>query len=165
MLQKNRRSPEFVMHELEADDAGEPLSEKQLWEALTRTFQSPRYQPPMLPAVATELMRLSFRSDVELAPVVRLLENDALLAARVMKLCGSPLYAAVEPLSIGAAVVRLGPAELRDVVLEASMSSRVFKITGYSEAVDRVRLHSVAVAHVARALTRFTAFEADDAFV
>jgi HD-like signal output (HDOD) protein len=166
MLHHELRSEEFVVHELHADDDGEPLSDQQLWDALTRTFQSPRYQPPMLPQVATDLLALSTRSDVEIDTLVHLLEKDSLLAARVLKLCNSPLYGAASPIrSLKAAVVRMGLAELRDVVMEASLSFRVFKTTGYSEAVDRVRLHSTAVAHLARAITRFTSFEAEYAFL
>ncbi|MBK7864623.1 MAG: HDOD domain-containing protein [Archangiaceae bacterium] len=166
MLHQNRLSEEFVVHELHADDDGEPLTEQQLWEALTRTFQSPRYQPPMLPEVATDLLAMAGRADVEVAQLVKLLEKDALLAGRVLKLCNSPLYGNAEPVrSLKAAVVRMGLAELRDVVMEASLSFRVFKTTGYSEAVDRVRLHSTAVAHLARTITRFTSFEAEYAFL
>jgi len=166
MLHLNRLSEELIVHELEADDGGEPLSEEQLWDALTRTFQSPRYRPPMLPVVAAELMQLSARADADVAEIVRLLEKDTLLAGRVLKLCNSPLYGAVEPIrSLKTAVVRLGLAELRDVVMEAAVGSRVFKTSGYSEAVDRVRVHSTAVAHLSRAIARFTAFEAEYAFL
>lgn len=166
MLHQDLRAEEFVVHELHADDDGEPLSDQQLWDALTRTFQSPRYQPPMLPQVATDLLALSSRADVEIEQLVHLLETDSLLAGRVLKLCNSPLYGAASPIrTLKAAVVRMGLAELRDVVMEASLSFRVFKTTGYSEAVDRVRVHSTAVAHLARAITRFTSFEAEYAFL
>src|SRR4051794_3562781 len=166
MLHQNQLTEEFVVHELHADDDGEPLTDQQLWDALTRTFQSSRYQPPMLPAVATDLMALSTHADLDMDQLVRLVEKDALLAARVLKLCNSPLYGAIEPVrSLKAAVVRMGLAELRDVVMEASLSFRVFKTTGYSEAVDRVRLHSTAVAHLARAITRFTSIESEYAFL
>ena len=135
-----------MVHELGGGD-GEPLTDAELWDALTHTFQSPRYRPPLLPVVATELLTLSPRADVDLDGIVRLLERDTLLSNRVLKLCSSPLYGAVEPEpSLKTAAVRLGLAGLRDVVIEAALSWRVFKQTGYSEAVDRVRVHSIAVA-------------------
>lgn len=166
MLHQNRLSEEFIVHELEADDDGQPLSEEQLWEALTRTFQSPRYQPPMLPVVATELLQVSARAQADVGEIVKLLEKDTLLAGRVLKLCNSPLYGAVEPVrSLKTAVVRLGLAELRDVVMEAAVGYRVFKTSGYTEAVDRVRVHSTVVAHLSRAISRFTSFEAEYAFL
>jgi HD-like signal output (HDOD) protein len=166
MLHQNQLSEQFVVHELRADDDGEPLTDQQLWDALTRTFQSSRYQPPMLPPAATELLALPSRADVEVEHLVRLIERDALLAGRVLELCNSPLYAGLGPSrSLGDAVVRLSLAELRDVVLEASLAFRVFKTTGYSEAVDRVRVHSTAVAHLARVIARFTTFETELPFL
>ncbi len=166
MLHRNQLTQEFVVHELDAEEGSEPLTEQALWDALTRTFQSPRYQPPMLPVVATELMQVSARADADVGQIVHLLEQDTMLAGRVLKLCNSPLYGAVEPIrSLKTAVVRMGLAELRDVVMEAAISFRVFKTTGYSEAVDRVRVHSMAVAHLSRAIARFTSFEAEYAFL
>ena len=47
MLHYEPRAKGFVVHELHADVRGEPLTDQQLWDALTRTFQSSRYQPPM----------------------------------------------------------------------------------------------------------------------
>lgn len=166
MLHQESRAADFVIHELCADAQGEPLTDQELWDALTRTFQSLRYQPPMLPEVASELLSICERGDVELPQVLRLVEKDTLLAARVLRLCNSPLYGAVEPsATLAEAAVRVGLRQLRDAVVEASLHLRVFKTNGYSEAVDRVRVHSVAVAHLARAITRFTAVDPEYAFL
>jgi HD-like signal output (HDOD) protein len=166
MLHQNRLGDEFIVHELHADEAGEPLTDQQLWDALTRTFQRPGYQPPMLPALATDLIALPCHADVEINALLRSLEKDAALAGRVLELCGSPLHGAREPLrSLEAVVAGIGVAGLRDVVMEAALSLRVFKTTGYSEAVDRVRVHSSAVAHFARAISRFTCCDTQYAFL
>lgn len=166
MLHQEQVDPGFVVHEIGEDDDENTLSDAELWDALTRTFQSPTYQAPMLPQAATELLSLSSRADVEVDAVVKLLERDTLLAGRVLTLCNSPVYASSAPVrSLKPAVVRLGLKQLRNVVLEASLSYRVFKTTGYSQAVDRVRVHSTATAHVARAITRFTSFDPEYAFL
>ena len=166
MLHPSPTPTSFVVHELHAGGAFEPMSDQQLWDALTRTFQSPGYQPPMLPPVATELLQLSGRETVHYARLTALLEKDAVLARRVLELCRSPYYCADGPIrSLEAAVVRLSLPKLRDVVMEAALGACVFKTHGYSEAVDRVRVHATAVAHLARAITRFTSFEADSAFL
>ena len=166
MLHHEPRADDFVIHELHADAQGEPLTDQQLWDALTRTFQSLRYQPPMLPQVASELLSACDGGDVELTHVLRLLEKDTLVASRVLDLCNSPLYGAVEPSpTLADAATRVGLRQLRDAVIEASLQLRVFKTNGYSEAVDRVRVHSIAVAHLARAITRFTAVDSEYAFL
>lgn len=166
MLHQDWRAEETVIHELHADAVGDPLTDQQLWDALTGTLQSARYQPPMLPQAATEMLAIAQLPDVEIGRALRLIESDALLSARVLRLLNSPLYGAVEPsATLHDAAVRAGLPLLRDAVMEAALALRVFKVTGYSEAVDRVRIHSTAVAHLARAITRFTPGESEYAFL
>lgn len=165
MLHFERRADAFVVHELHADAAGEPLTDQQLWDALTGTFQSQRYQPPMLPPAAREVLAWSSCDGINAEHLVRLLEKDPGLAKSVLSLCNSPLYGASGPSpSLSDAGGRAGVALLRDAVVEAA-HARVFRNGGYSEAVDRVRLHSRAVAHLSRAIARFVSFEADHAFL
>jgi HD-like signal output (HDOD) protein len=162
LVHENTNPAELVVHELHADVRSEPLSDQQLWDALIATFQGPRYQPPVLPRAAAEVME----GDADAASIARLLEEDERLAHRVLKLCNSPLYSAETGVtSLTRALSGLSPAELRDVVMEAAIGGRVFKSTGYSEAVDRVRLHSVAVAHLSRELARLAGIEAEHAFL
>ncbi|MBI5546659.1 MAG: HDOD domain-containing protein, partial [Deltaproteobacteria bacterium] len=58
---------------------------RQMWAR----FESPGYKPPMLPAVATEILSLAGRTNVEIGDLVELLERDAVLAARVLKVVQS----------------------------------------------------------------------------
>ena len=52
---------------------------------LIETFDNPDYRPPPLPGVALELMTLSNRDDATIDRVVRLLEQDEMLAGGVMR--------------------------------------------------------------------------------
>jgi HD-like signal output (HDOD) protein len=166
MLHEDRVPDDFVVHELRAGGGGEPVSDQQLWETLTRTFQSPGFQPPMLPQVAADLLALPCPADADPFALARLLERDPRLARRVLELCCAPPYGdGVPASSLESAAVRLGSRRLRDVVMEAALSGGVFKTGGYSEAVDRVRVHSTAVAHVARTIARFVMLEEDCAFL
>lgn len=166
MLHHNLPAEHFVVHELHAEHAGVPLTDQQLWDALTRTFQSPRYQPPTLPAAASELLSVSSEREVELDRLIDLLERDVTLASRVVDLCNSPLYGATEVVySLEAALISRSLPQLRDVVMEAALGVRIFKTAGYSEAVDRVRLHSTAVAHLARTIARFTSLDTEHVFL
>ncbi len=94
------------------------------------------------------------------------MEKDPLLAARILRLVRSPVYAGQSPIrSIKQALVRLGLKVMRDVVLEAAFAARVIKVQGYSQALERLRRHSVATAHLSRLISRFTPLEADYAFL
>jgi HD-like signal output (HDOD) protein len=133
---------------------------------LQATFSSPSYQPPMLPEVALEVMQLSQRPDVRFEQVVALLQKDAVLAGRVLSIAQSSAYAARSPIqTLHQASVRLGLKAMRDVVLEAAIHLKVFRVPGFEPAMERLARHSAAVAHVMRAICRRTSVEAEYAFL
>jgi len=149
-----------------AADAVGGLDRHDVVAHLQRTFASPGYQPPMLPEVALEVMQLSQRPDVRFEEVVALLQKDAVLAARVLSIAQSSAYAARSPVqTLQQASVRLGLKTMRDVVLEAAMHMRVFRVPGYEPAMERLARHSAAVAQVMRAVCRRTSVEAEYAFL
>jgi putative nucleotidyltransferase with HDIG domain len=133
---------------------------------LSRLFSSPNYQPPALPAVALKVMELSHRPKVEFDEVVKVLEQDPMLVAKVMKRIQSALYASSTPIrTLKHAVVRLGIGGLRDLVLEVAMNLRVFKAQAFAQPMNVLRRHSLITAHVARAVCRYTSVEAEYAFL
>jgi len=133
---------------------------------IQKTFSAPGYRPPMLPAVALEVLELSQKTDVDFDRVVRLLERDAVLAARVLSISQSAAYASrTAILSLRTAVVRLGLKTLRDVVLEAALHLKVFRVPGFEPAMERLARHSTASAHVIRAVCRRTRVETEYAFL
>jgi HD-like signal output (HDOD) protein len=133
---------------------------------LLRLFASPSYQPPKLPQVALEIMELSQRPEVSFDEVSAVLEKDPLLAAKVLSIAQSAVYAPRSPiLSLRQATIRLGLKTLRDLVLEAAVSMRVFRAPGYGEAMERLSRHSTATAYLLRALCRRTGIDAEYAFL
>jgi putative nucleotidyltransferase with HDIG domain len=122
------------------------------------TFTSPDYRPPVLPDVAMELLELSRNPDVKVDGVVALLEKDPVIAGRVLKLVQSAAYAGLTNIrSLRQAVIRLGLATLRDVVMEVALGVRLFVAPGYRESMEQLRLHSTATAHITRILCRHAA--------
>lgn len=149
-----------------AADAVGGLDRHDVVAHLQRTFTSPSYQPPMLPEVALEVMKLSQRPDVRFEEVVALLQKDAVLAARVLSIAQSSAYAARSPIqTLHQASVRLGLKTMRDVVLEAAIHMKVFRVPGYEGAMERLARHSAATAHVMRSVCRRTNVEAEYAFL
>jgi HD-like signal output (HDOD) protein len=132
---------------------------------LLRLFASPSYQPPVLPAVALEILQLARRPDATFDELVSVLEHDSLLAAKVLSIAQSALYAPRSPiLSLKHATVRLGMKTIRDLVLEAALHLRVFRVPGYDAAMERLAWHSTVTAYIMRALCRKTAIETEYAF-
>jgi HD-like signal output (HDOD) protein len=133
---------------------------------LLRLFASPTYRPPLLPRVALELMQVSQKASVGFDDVVGLLEQDPVLAAKVLSIAQSALYAPRSPiLSLRQALVRLGLDTLRDLVVEAALTLRVFRVPGYGELMERLGRHSTVTAHLMRVVCVRTAIEAEYAFL
>jgi HD-like signal output (HDOD) protein len=76
---------------------------------------------PTIPAVHSRLMSALQRDDADVGPIARLIEMDAPLAARIVRLASSPVFSPRPIRSLRDAVVRLGIAELRNVVFTCAV--------------------------------------------
>jgi HD-like signal output (HDOD) protein len=142
------------------------ISEEELVANLKSVFESATYKPPTLPTVALEVHELSHKPDVEVGQIVKTLEKDPVLAAQVLKLSKAALYGASAAVtSLKQAVVRLGLNTLRNAVLEAAMGMRVFRAEGYSDRLEELRRHSVACAHLSKAICRASGLDEDRGFL
>jgi HD-like signal output (HDOD) protein len=128
-----------------------------LTERIGNLFASPSYQPPVLPSVAVELLDVARYPDIDLKRIARLIERDPMLAGHVMRRVQSPFYAGRVPITnLNQAIFRLGLNSIRDIVLEAALNMRVFTTPNYATAMERVRRHSVATAHIGKILAELT---------
>lgn len=151
-----------------AIDVPEPtlVEARTLKERLLTTFRSPNYRPPVLPAVATELLALSRRADVGFQDVTKTLERDPMLAAAVLRLAQSPAYATrIAPSSLLDAVQRLGLLTVRDMVFQVVVGMRVFRAPGYDTLMEKLRRHSILTAHATRLICTRTALASEQAFL
>ncbi len=152
-------------HTIDLDDVG-LLSEDELTRRIVTTFESRAYEPPRLPSVATRLLALSRRADVEFREIEAVLEQDAVLAGEVLSLARSAFYARTRRVeSLRDALVLLGLKKLSEVVMQAAMNLRVFRSPAYASSMDRLRDHSRVTAHVARVLSLYTPISEEQAFL
>ena len=148
-----------------ADSVG-GLDRHDVVQKLKDTFSSPGYRPPVLPQVALEIMQLAQKPGVSFEEVVALLQKDSVLAARVLSIAQSASYASRSPIqTLHQASVRLGLKAMRDLVLEAAVHMKIFRVPGYDAAMERLARHAAATAHVVRAVCRRTRVEAEFAFL
>jgi len=143
-----------------------PIEHDEMTSRLRRTFSSPSYKPPLLPAAAVEILQLAQRPDVTFDRIAPALERDPVLAARVVSVAQSAAYSSRSPIhTLHQAAVRLGVKGVRNLVLEAALDLRVFRAPGHDLAMARLARHSSAAAHVVRAVCRRTSVEAEHAFL
>jgi HD-like signal output (HDOD) protein len=144
----------------------ESLITTALRERLISVFEDPSYRPPPLPGVAMELLALSGRTDARASEVVRLLEQDEMLAGSVMRLVSSPIYSGRTTITtLKDAVVRLGFKLVRDMVFEVALRSGVFDLDEYAETVAQVQRHSTVTAYVSRIVCSKARIDGDHAFI
>ncbi|MCP4036810.1 MAG: HDOD domain-containing protein, partial [bacterium] len=142
------------------------LDEEEMVEKLLACIEAPDYQPPTLPSVAADLLSLSQQPDVDFKDVVKLLEQDSMIAGRVLKMVQSPIYSGASKLaSLNDALVRLGLKTLRDLVMQISLNMRVFKSQDYGDTMDLLRRHSMMTAHLSKVVCKYTAIEGEYAFM
>jgi HD-like signal output (HDOD) protein len=142
------------------------LVERTLREELVQTFHDPAYKPPSLPSVAIMLSRITRSDETSVGDVVRVLEQDQMLAGSVLRLVSSPLYASRSPVtSLHQAVVRLGLKRLRSVVFEAALRGGIFNLPEYQETVEQVRRHSTTTAYIAKLVCEASGVDEDDGFI
>lgn len=138
----------------------------ELTAQLQAAIAAPTYRPPVLPSVALEIMSLAAEPEVELGSVVKLLERDPVLAARVLALAQSARYASRSPVvTLRQAAVRLGLETLTHLVLQAGLELQVFRAPGFEWFVERVGRHATAAAQVTRDVCRAAGVPTEHAFM
>jgi len=142
------------------------LAPSEITARLGRLFSSSAYRPPMLPTVALKVMELSRRPDVDFDSVLSVLEGDGMLAGRVLAIAQSAAYSGRTPAtSLRQALVRLGIRTLRNVVLEAALNLRVFRVPGFESTMERLRLHTSYAAHFAALVAKGAGLDPEAAFL
>ena len=135
-------------------------------DGVFRNVLSDDYRPPALPVVAAKLVRLANDERTTLDRVCAVVEEDPILATRILRIAQSAIYTRRGELhSIQQAVVRLGTEQVRDIVLEDVLNMHIFRCRDYQPIMERLRLHSVATAHVARRLAAEVDMPGQDVFL
>ena len=137
-----------------------------LQQRLLAIFRSPQYKPPVLPNIALELTDLSRKPHVSYDDVVKVVEKDPMIVASVLKLAQSPLYGGRLPVqSLKDALNRLGINMLRDLVWQVVVNMRLFRVRGYTSAMERLQTHATFTAYAARIIASRAGIAAEHAFL
>jgi putative nucleotidyltransferase with HDIG domain len=121
---------------------------------------------PVLPGVAVEALRLARDPRVRVDALLRVVEEDPPLAARILAVANSSFYARGIPIrSLRQAVVRLGLQPLRDVIYMAIYANSVFDAPGFVELVRETFDHCVRVGRIAQRLAPILGHDEESAFL
>jgi HD-like signal output (HDOD) protein len=145
---------------------GRNLIEEALRGELVLTFADPDYRPPPLPSVIVRLSQMAHSHTAGVPDVVRLLEQDQMLAGIVLRRVSSPLYAVRTPIAtLHQAVVALGLKTLLNVVFEAVVRRGMFNLPEYRETLEQIGRHGTVTAYVAKLVCESVGVDGESAFI
>jgi putative nucleotidyltransferase with HDIG domain len=121
---------------------------------------------PMLPEIATRLLDLSNRPNVQITDIVREVERDATIAGRLLATANSAFYSrGIPATSVRQAIVRVGMGEARDIVYRLVAAANLFRLPEYADAVRQIRGHSILSAYITRDICRRARLDHELAFL
>jgi putative nucleotidyltransferase with HDIG domain len=121
---------------------------------------------PTIPAVATRILTLLDRPDVEIEEVADLMLADQVMAARVLKLINSPVYKpSHEITTLKRALIHLGLRHIREVVLTTSLIKIFSEDTGALK-INAFWEHSFGVGMVSKIIAQKVGYpDLDKAYI
>lgn len=121
---------------------------------------------PMLPALAQDVMALALDPDVSVVQIARVISKDQVLATRVLRLANSAYCAPMQEVStINDAIIRMGTAAVRSVVLAVCFASRLQEANVYGPQGRDLVDHGIGTAYLARLTAEQVGVDADEAFM
>lgn len=160
-----RNNPNYGRGEHTIDYVDSTTLEDDLVAEVVKTFQSPHYEPPMLPTVAVQLLELSRRPDASTEELASLLESDPLLLARTLRLAQSVVFGAHPVKTTRDALIRLGRQRVADIVMAAALNMKVFRHDKYQSAMEAMRQHAQTTAVIAEYLANYVKVGGDYVFI
>ena len=115
-------------------------------QAYSAELQQDTIEVPLLPEVASKVVRLAQSSDSNAEDLAKLIQSDQPLAGHVMRIANSALYSPNSTMvSLQQAITRLGMQIIADIALAASVNSKMFNAPGYGKYIAaqlKFSLHS-----------------------
>jgi putative nucleotidyltransferase with HDIG domain len=121
---------------------------------------------PMLPALASDVISLALDPDVSALRIMRVISKDQVLATRVLRLANSAYCAPMQEITtVNDAIIRMGTAAARSVVLAVCFASRLQSGNVYGSRGRDLVDHGIGTAYLARLVGEHAGVDPDEAFM
>lgn len=162
-LLSSSRLPEYDVAEVRAEEDGQ-----QLFLQLIQDLMADKLELPSMPDIAVKVRQAINEREAGAGEVAKIIQNDPVVAAQVMKAANSSLFAGQNPVdNLSAAIVRLGLKNTREVVTAVTMR-QVFKTKNplLNKRMVELWMHSSLVAAITAVIARrLKGFSADRALL
>ncbi len=134
--------------------------------AVRSLVQEEECELPVLPEVATQLLRMTSDVDCEIADIVALIKRDQSLTSHLLRIANSVRYSTgVTVSSVQQAVARLGLICVREITVLISCQCKVFDVVGFESEVRQSFRRSLAAAAFAQEIARERRMNVEEAFL
>lgn len=135
-------------------------------DALDRLINRGECELPVLPEVASQLLRMTSNVDCDVSEIVALIRRDQSLTSHLLRTANSPRYSTgVTVSSVQQAVARLGLLCIREVVVLISCQCRIFDLPEFFSDVRDSFRRSLATAAFSQEIARVRRTNVEEAFL
>lgn len=135
-------------------------------EQLERSIAEGKLELPVLPEVASQVVKLSNDPNADSRKLAGIVQRDQAMAGHLMRLANSPFYAPKFPLvSLDQVISRMGMKKVREIALVISCQSKVFAVPGHEATVKHLFRHSLAAGAFAQEIARSRRWNVEEAFL
>ena len=135
-------------------------------DALRARLDSPDVAIPMLPDFAHRVIDMVSDEDVSVAQLSAVVSKDQVLASRLLGLANSAYFAAMSEIStVQEAIVRMGTAAVRNLVVTVCFYSRMQDRNVYGERGKPLLEHGIGTAYMARLVAEWVDTDEEEAFM
>jgi putative nucleotidyltransferase with HDIG domain len=129
-------------------------------------LQRPDAAIPMLPDFAHRVIDMVSDEDVSVAQLAGVVSKDQVLASRLLGLANSAYFAAMSQIStVQEAIVRMGTAAVRNLVVTVCFYSRMQDRNVYGERGKPLLEHGIGTAYMARLVAEWCGLDEEEAFM
>jgi HD-like signal output (HDOD) protein len=133
---------------------------------LSERIETGAVEVPLLPKVASEVLRMVYDPNAEAAKLAALIHQDQALAAHVIRVANSPAYMPRNPVvSLQHAVAMLGMTLLSEIAFTASLKHAALKVEGFEREIKSLWQHSLASGAYAKEIARIRRFNVESAYL
>ena len=119
---------------------------------------------PPYPAVALKIAALLRKPDYDSRELVRLVESDQTLAAKILRLASSVIYGHTPVSSVQAGIVRIGSQEVSILALAAGLGAELHAAGALAPLKDQIWQDSLTSALLCQRLAKLRGKSTEDAF-
>jgi len=133
---------------------------------ITSAIEDDSLEVPMLPQVVSELLTMLHDPDASASKLSALLHKDQGLAALVLRVAGSPLYASgTQIVSLQQAIARIGLHALAELVVASGVGAKVFRAEGQTQRMRALWRTSLTSGLFAKEIARVGRKNVESAFL